>query len=270
MKRGSDASVLVQGQKMARADKGAVWLGKVLEGTVDDANADPAFLASLLQQRSASAPLSKQLDYFSGCLARVDDLAPPAEMRDKVGAVKQAVAAEAYRALDEAGADGGPAVLTGLENRTLTRKLLKALLEKVGEKRPPWASAVVLPLIESLGSRVKGRTFSSLKEADVGTVSFIVGKKTPGEKLCAQLLTEASFFLPEPPESAIKKRANGAFYERDLPRVDAFCESHRLPQLASGRQAGIPARNSSQQRTQDGNGGPTHPREPSLGCWCGP
>ena len=133
MKRASDdASVLVEGPKMARADKGVVWLGKVLDGGVDDSNADPAFLESVLQQRSASMPLSKRLDYLSGCLGRADDIAAPAELRDKVGGVKQAVAGEAYRSLDEAGADAGPVVLAGIESRTLSRKLLKSLLEKVG------------------------------------------------------------------------------------------------------------------------------------------
>ena len=73
MKRASDASVVVEGQKMARTDKGAIWLGKVLDGAVDDSNADPAFLESILQQRSASMPLSKRLDYLSGCLGRAKD-----------------------------------------------------------------------------------------------------------------------------------------------------------------------------------------------------
>ena len=79
MKRGSDETVLVDGQKMSRADKGAVWLGKVLDGAVDDSNpvdfstADQAFLESVLQQRSASMPLSKRLDYLSGCLGRAKD-----------------------------------------------------------------------------------------------------------------------------------------------------------------------------------------------------
>lgn len=213
MKRAATDVLQEQPQKMARTNKTAMWLGKVLEGEV--AEGEEENVAGILKKRTSLLVFPRRLEYLSGCLGRCDDVSAPAEVRetDCVKQVKDAVATEAYRVLDESGEAGAAAVLAAVESRGLSRKLLNRLLDKVGEQRPAWASSVVLPLLESLTQKVRGRTFMNMKTDELGAVASLIGTKNPGEKLCAQLLADTSYFLPEPPESALKGRKPGVFYQ---------------------------------------------------------